>query len=70
MSEHRELKTLIVQKPPTAQNYAIGCHGTVTGDGPFQQPAGHIEGANRPGLFPHSLYQAQLLDRLRGGLQS
>ncbi|MFB4283959.1 hypothetical protein ACBJ59_52330 [Nonomuraea sp. MTCD27] len=61
---------LIVQKPPTAQNYAIGCHGTITGDGPFQQPAGYIEGANQPGLLPPSLYEAQFLDRLRGGLQS
>ncbi|MGP3964200.1 hypothetical protein ACTWPT_50390 [Nonomuraea sp. 3N208] len=56
---------LIVQKPPTAQNYAIGCRGTVTGDGPFQQPAGYIEGAGQPGLFPPSLYEAQLRDRLR-----
>ncbi|MGP3912638.1 hypothetical protein [Nonomuraea sp. 10N515B] len=57
--------SLIVQKPPTAQNYAIGCRGTITGDGPFQQPAGYIEGAGRPGLFPPSLYEAQLRDRLR-----
>ncbi|MBB5077001.1 right-handed parallel beta-helix repeat-containing protein [Nonomuraea endophytica] len=56
---------LIVQKPPTAQNYAIGCRGTITGDGPFAQPAGHIEGANRPGLLPPSLYQAQFFDRHR-----
>lgn len=56
---------LVVQKPPTAQNYAIGCHGVVTGDGPFEQPAGYIEGANRGGLFPPSLYQAQYLDRHR-----
>ncbi|WP_157244608.1 right-handed parallel beta-helix repeat-containing protein [Nonomuraea typhae] len=56
---------LIVQKPPTAQNHAIGCKGTITGDGPFAQPAGFIEGANRPGLFPPSLYQAQYFDRHR-----
>lgn len=56
---------LVVQKPPTAQNYAIGCRGVVTGDGPFAQPAGYIEGANRPGLVPPSLYQAQYLDRHR-----
>lgn len=54
---------LVVQKPPTAQNYAIGCRGIITGDGPFTQPAGLIEGANTPGLFPASLYQAQYLDR-------
>jgi len=56
---------LVVQMPPTAQNYAIGCRGVVTGDGPFPQPAGFIEGANRPGLVPPSLYQAQYLDRHR-----
>ncbi len=56
---------LVVQKPPTAQNYAIGCRGVITGDGPFSQPEGYIEGANRPGLFPPSLYQAQYLDRHR-----
>jgi len=56
---------LVVQKPPTAQNYAIGCRGVVTGDGPFAQPAGYIEGANRPGLVPPSLYQAQYRDRHR-----
>ncbi|GAA2384066.1 hypothetical protein GCM10010404_45560 [Nonomuraea africana] len=58
---------LIVQKPPTAQNYAIGCRGTITGDGPFRQPEGYIEGANRPGLAIPSLYEAQLLDRRRSG---
>jgi hypothetical protein len=56
--------TLVVQKPPTAQNYAIGCFGDVTGSGPFGQPVGHIEGTGRPGLTPPSLFQAQLADRL------
>lgn len=56
---------LIVQQPPTAQNYAIGCFGDVSGDGPFEQPAGWIEGTDRPGLHPESLYEAQLHDRLR-----
>ncbi|MEQ7011038.1 hypothetical protein ABN028_33145 [Actinopolymorpha sp. B17G11] len=55
---------LVVQKPPTAQNYAIGCFGTTTGDGPFVQPAGHIEGSNDPSISPPSLYEAQLADRL------
>jgi hypothetical protein len=57
---------LILQKPPTAQNYAIGCKGTITGDGPFQQPVGYIEGANQAGLLPASLYEAQFADRVRG----
>ncbi|WP_116949190.1 right-handed parallel beta-helix repeat-containing protein [Jiangella endophytica] len=51
--------TLVVQKPPTAQNYAIGCQGNVTGVGSFVQPAGWIEGVNQPGLCPESLYAAQ-----------
>jgi hypothetical protein len=54
---------LVVQRPPTAQNYAIGCFGDVTGAGPFDQPAGFIEGANQAELNPASLYEAQLADR-------
>jgi hypothetical protein len=54
---------LTVQKPPTAQNYAIGCFGNVTGRGSFPQPAGYIEGSQRPGLQPASLYRAQLAAR-------
>lgn len=57
---------LLVQKPPTAQNYAIGCKGQVNGAGPFSGPAGYIEGANTPGLVPESLYEAQLAARLAG----
>ena len=54
-----------VEKPPTAQNYAIGCEGDITGTGgSFRQPAGYIEGSNRPGLYPNSLYRKQLADRL------
>ena len=59
-----EGRTVIVQRPPTAQNYAIGCTGMVTGSGPFAQPAGFIEGSNSPQLSPPSLYIAQLEDRL------
>jgi hypothetical protein len=61
--------TLILQNPPTAQNYAIGCFGTVTGQkppAPFGEPQGYIEGTSRPGLSPKSLYRAQLAERLRG----
>lgn len=57
---------LVVQRPPTAQNYAIGCSGEVIGEGPFEARPGYIEGTDRPGLFPESLYEAQLADRLRG----
>jgi hypothetical protein len=59
---------LIVQKPPTAQNYAIGCKGLhITGikpPAPFNEPGGYIEGTNTLGLYPQSLYMAQLQDRL------
>lgn len=53
-----------VQKPPTAQNYSIGSFGDVSGDGPFTQPAGYIEGTNMGGLVPESLFEAQLAERL------
>lgn len=54
-----------VEKPPTAQNYGIGCEGNVRADaGSFNQPAGYIEGSNQPGLHPYSLYLKQLADRL------
>ena len=54
---------ILVQQPPTAQNYAIGCFGNVTGSGPFAGAAGFIEGANTAGLQPASLYLAQLEQR-------
>jgi PKD repeat protein len=55
---------IIIEQPPTAQNYAIGCKGNLTREGPFNQPRGYIEGANNPDqLIPVSLYEAQLLDR-------
>ncbi|UCH11482.1 MAG: T9SS type A sorting domain-containing protein [Fidelibacterota bacterium] len=61
---------LIVQKPPTAQNYAIGCFGgQITGEAPpasFDEPEGYIEGPNTQGLHPRSLYYAQLEERLGG----
>ena len=59
--------TILVQQPPTAQNYAIGCRGTVAGTSPpapFNHPAGFIEGTNQAGLYPGSLYLAQLAERL------
>lgn len=59
---------LIVQKPPTGQNYAIGCNGkNVTGTkppAPFEAPEGYIEGTNETGIEPRSLYEAQLEERL------
>lgn len=56
---------LIIQKPPTGQNFAIGCMAAeINGKGPFKGPEGYIEGSNKPGLFPQSLYEAQLKSRL------
>jgi MYXO-CTERM domain-containing protein len=54
---------LVVQRPPTAQNYAIGCKGQVNGDGPFSHPTGYIESTGQHVDLP-SLYEAQLADRL------
>jgi hypothetical protein len=54
---------ILVQKPPTAQNYAIGCFGNVTGAGPFAGPAGYLEGSNLTGLQPQSLYLEQVAQR-------
>lgn len=59
-------REIIIQKPPTAQNYGIGNQGPITGDGPFDQPEGHIEGANETPQ-PESLYKAQLEERLTYG---
>lgn len=59
----------VIQRPPTAQNYAIGGAGTFSGDkppAPFDQPAGYIEGTSQPGLVPESLYERQLAERLCG----
>ncbi|HEY0138692.1 MAG TPA: hypothetical protein VGB85_31625 [Nannocystis sp.] len=57
-----------IQRPPTAQNYAIGGAGKFTGNkpAPFAQPEGYIEGTGKPGLVPESLYDRQLAERLCG----
>ncbi len=58
-----------IQKPPTAQNYAIGGVGKFSGQkppAPFVQPEGYIEGSGKPGLVPESLYDRQLEERLCG----
>lgn len=62
-------KSIIIQKPPTAQNYSIGNFaGRITGlkslGAPFDQPQGYIEGTNISLLNPASLYIAQLEERL------
>ncbi len=56
---------IILQQPPTAQNYAIGCKGDVINNSPWSAPRGYEEGTNSSGtLNPPSLYIAQLHDRL------
>ena len=58
---------ILVQQPPTAQNYGIANRGNVTGNGPFAGAAGFIEGTGQtPALT--SLYEAQLQDRLNFGV--
>lgn len=58
-------KEVCVQTPPTAQNYAIGTKGAVTGKNWYtNHQTGYVEGTNRSGLAPNSLYLAQLADRL------
>ncbi|MFI0447449.1 hypothetical protein [Actinomadura sp. 6N118] len=59
-------KQLCVQTPPTAQNFAIGTTGVVTGKNWYTDRIGHVEGTTGAGLDPASLYLAQLKDRLRG----
>lgn len=58
---------IVVQKPPTGQNYGVANRGTVTGNGPWEGPTGFIEGTNAPPQFA-SLYQAQLEDRMEFGI--
>lgn len=58
-------KRLCVQRPPTSQNFAIGTTGAVSKDNWYTtHQSGYVEGTNKPGLDPSSLYLAQLADRL------
>ncbi|WP_433518070.1 hypothetical protein ACQP2T_22525 [Nonomuraea sp. CA-143628] len=55
---------IVVQKPPTAQNYVVGArNAVVNADGPFAQPIGHVEGVGESALQIPSLYTAQLHER-------
>ena len=57
-------RTIVVQQPPTAQNYAIGCVGQfAAGEWSPQAPRGVIASAGAP-VEPRSLYLAQLAARL------
>jgi len=57
---------IVIQKPRTAQNYAIGSFGDISGDGPFPGLEGHVEGTGRFFLEPRSLYDAQREARKAG----
>ncbi len=54
--------TIGLQKPPTSQNYAIGCQAKKITGTPVSASSftlGYVEGQNRQGLSPASLYRAQ-----------
>jgi len=57
-----EAESFIVQKPPTSQNYCIGCIGEKK-DGRFNHESGHWESHGQK-VTPRSLYLKQLEDRL------
>jgi len=55
---------ILCEKPPTSQNYAIGCFVERESDvKTYRKSLGYVEGTNKPGLYPLSLYKAQLDDR-------
>lgn len=58
--------TIGLQKPPTAQNYAIGCKAKKITGKPVNASdfaIGYVEGQNQDGLEPQSLYLAQWMAR-------
>ncbi len=58
--------TIGLQKPPTAQNYAIGCTAKSITGRPVSNtdfPVGYVESQNKPVAQIPSLYLAQLNDR-------
>jgi hypothetical protein len=60
---------IIIEKPPTAQNYGIGLRGgaRIRNTGPYQQPGGYFEGNDEVPEF-ESLYEIQLDQRLEFGV--
>lgn len=53
-----------VQRPPTAQNYAFSSAGTLSTSYPFPGEPGEADVRDSGELFPTSLYEAQLCERL------
>lgn len=60
-------RRVVVQKPPTGQNYAIAIQGSANSTWQWPGPPGFIEGTNQTPAIP-SLYEAQLHDRLVHGI--
>lgn len=56
-------KDYLVQKPPTAENWAIGCTGKIDPKQYFPAPQGVVESPGKL-VRPTSLYAAQLAERL------
>lgn len=54
---------IVVQRPPTAQNYAVGCVGELAGGRFPDMPRGLVASHGAP-VLPASLYRAQLAARL------
>lgn len=58
-----DVARMVVQQPPTAQNYAIGCKVGELSPGRFpDRPQGIVESLGTP-VEPASLYRAQLAER-------
>lgn len=55
-----EVNSMILEKPAIAQNYAIGCKGTIV---VRSEEVGYVE-SNGTHVYPRSLYYKQLEDRL------
>ncbi|MEX2396392.1 MAG: SusE domain-containing protein, partial [Balneolales bacterium] len=60
-------KQIIIQKPPTGQNYSIANQGTVNGNGPWEGKTGYIEGTGKNPQIS-SLYDTQLEERMNYGI--
>ncbi|MDD3078739.1 MAG: hypothetical protein PHH37_06515 [Paludibacter sp.] len=62
---------IYLDKVPTGQNYAIGCIAKdIKKHDSDSYGTGYIEGQNTPGLYPASLYEAQLAYRLTGSVHT
>lgn len=57
---------LVIQKPPTAQNYGINCQAQINTNPPWPGEGGFVEGNGAMAMMPESLYEAQLAARQAG----